>query len=161
MSLPGKIRGIVGSAVTWALAWIPLGLVLSGIGVLTGGLWPIGTLDFIVRATLTFGAYGALSGAIFGTAVAVAERRHRLRDIPRWRFAVLGVLAALAPPALAAVLVPGPSFFSGMSVVALGLVGVLGGATSTATLAMARRADALPAAARELALPPEPGRRPS
>ena len=90
-----RLRGLIGTAVTWAGAFALVGL---GVGV---GFWVSGQTFFDfggagwVWLWAEVGAFtGAISGAAFALAVMAVERRGDFRIISPFRFGLLGAAAA-------------------------------------------------------------------
>jgi hypothetical protein len=77
-----RIRGIIGTGVTWALAWVGLG---AGIGALTG--FP---LSYLLRMAMNNSVAGFIAGASFAVILSVAERHHTLEDLSLRRVALWG-----------------------------------------------------------------------
>jgi hypothetical protein len=77
-----RVRGIIGTGVTWALAWVGLG---AGIGALTG--FPLG---FLFRMAMNNAVAGFLAGASFAVILSIAERHHTLEDLSLRRVALWG-----------------------------------------------------------------------
>jgi hypothetical protein len=88
-----RVRGILGTAATWAVAWIGLG---AGIGAIAG--FEFGT---IVRIALSNAVGGFIAGATFAVILSVAERKSSLEDLSLKRVAIWGaaggVLLSLIP----------------------------------------------------------------
>jgi hypothetical protein len=141
MSLLRKVRGLLGTAVTWAIAWIPLGLIPIALIELLSGR-PL-HLAFLVRIAGALGVVGAISGLAFGTILAIAERRHTLSTVSARRVAFWGSLGALLAPgvSLGLFLLRDPDFFEPtMALRTLGISCLLGAACAGGTLYLARRA---------------------
>src|SRR5687767_844191 len=98
-----KVRGILGAALIWAIAWVPLGVVL--------GVWrwlrtPWG--DFLVEGAvlqrppatpiiantvLIFAIWGLVVGIVFALALISAERKGTISGLSGMRFAFWGGLS--------------------------------------------------------------------
>jgi hypothetical protein len=92
-SLYRKLRGIVGTAVTWAVGW---GLTASAVqGVLS--LFGIADPPSLVR-TMVWGLMGLYGGAVFGLFTAITERRRTLLTLSPARMALLGGAAGFVIP---------------------------------------------------------------
>jgi hypothetical protein len=133
-----RIRAIVGMAAWWAIAWG-----------LTGMLWgaaqlplrpedhiPLGPAVFWGFAS--FAAYGGCSGVVFGSLLAVAERRRAVEHLSAARVVGWGVLSALAIPLVAAT-AAGFGMPTGVQLAAIAILAFLGAGSATLTLALARR----------------------
>ena len=79
-----RIRGIVGTGVTWALAWVGLGAV---VGALVG--YPVG---FLFRIALSNSVSGFLAGSAFAAILSVAERKRTLEGLSLKRVALWGAI---------------------------------------------------------------------
>jgi hypothetical protein len=93
MRLLRTLRGILGTALVWAVCWTPAGMALWAFQI--GGHVPLDWWVFIAGHSAQRGATG---GALFASAVALAERRRSLDSLAPARLAVWGALAALAEP---------------------------------------------------------------
>ena len=86
-----RIRGLIGTGLTWAVGWAVLWgatiLIAAGFGAfegLTAGMFLIGAL-FVAGC-------GFFAGSAFGMILSVFERRKRLEDLSLKRIALLGGL---------------------------------------------------------------------
>ena len=123
-----RIRGAIGSGLTWAAAWFGAGMVLLAI---VG----LGAAD--VPFPLFFGLLGFLAGATFSVILGVVARRRRFDELSLPKFAGWGALGGLLLSVIVA-LAAGP----GAELLVVGTVFALAGAISaTRTLALARRAE--------------------
>jgi hypothetical protein len=140
-----RSRGVLVTAVSWALLWLPVGLLdvlierappeclycPSNWWVLFLGIW-----------SLT----GAVSGAAFAVVLMIAERRHSLAELSMLRIATWGAIgAAVVPVAFLAMALAE----YGLEDVAwvrtalvIGLAAGLGAVCAIGTLALARRGQA-------------------
>lgn len=88
-----RVRGIIGTGLTWAMAWIGLG---AGIGALAGFQF-----SMILRIALSNSVGGFLAGATFAVILSVAERKNTLEGLSLRRVAIWGatggVLLSLIP----------------------------------------------------------------
>lgn len=82
-----RVRGILGTAFTWAIAWIGLG---AGLGVLAG--FP---LRYLPQMALNSSVAGFMAGASFAVILSVAERNHSLEDLSLRRVALWGAVGGL------------------------------------------------------------------
>ena len=137
-----RVRGLVGTAVTWGGAWALIGL---GVG---AAFWITGATVFsrhgpswmLVWAEV--GAFnGAISGAVFALAVMVSERRRQLDAIGALRFGILGAVTTGGLVALSGAPLPTSAICS-----------ALGFLTGSGSAVVARRA--LPRSQAERSLPP-------
>lgn len=141
MRLLRRIRGIVGTALTWTAGWGVLGAVVSAVTILASGPWdgaPV--VGMISMGALFLATYGFIAGLVFSLVVLAGERRHTLHQLTLPRVTAWGglggVLMAAVPVATA-----GPSLLTGVFLLVSGL---LGAGSAAASLAVARRG--LPAA---------------
>ena len=136
-----RLRGVLGTALIWALVWLPIGVVLL--------LWR-NSRDiecfYCPPALSVLGiwtGWGAVSGAVFATVLMIAERRHALAELSIGRIAVWGALGALSAPlaiTVAEVMQPGPYTDLTFTAGVLGLSALLGAGCASGTVALARRA---------------------
>ena len=77
-----RIRGIVGTGITWALGWAG---VLSALHFLMGA-----PVQFIGQTVITGLIWGFVAGGGFAVVLSIAERRHTLADLRLWRVALWG-----------------------------------------------------------------------
>lgn len=125
-----RVRGILGTAATWAVAWMGLG---AGIGALVGY-----DLSFLFQLAMNNSVAGFLAGAGFAVILSVAERNHRLEDLSLRRVALWGagggLLVSLIPLAVGVPL----TYMIGPLLINAGIgAGMAGG-----SVAMAKRAEA-------------------
>ncbi len=133
-----RIRGVVGTALTWAAGWAGFAFILS----LTGYFGALGTVQVYAAVAALWAVVGFVGGAIFSVVLGIAERRRSFDEMSLPRFAVWGAVGGLLlaipwltgagpPPALSEIL--------GTGVV----MGLLGAGSAAGSLALARRADPL------------------
>lgn len=82
-----RVRGVLGTAFTWAVAWVGLG---AGIGALAGL-----PLSYLLRMALNSSVAGFIAGASFAVILSVAERERSLRDLSLRRVALWGAVGGL------------------------------------------------------------------
>lgn len=145
------LRGIVTTALTWGVVWAPFGLVSYGMAAAFGIDWPIGILaGLVVGKAVT----GAISGGVFGALLAVAGRRRTFDSLSLPWIAGLGAIGgALFPVATRVIMLTMTDIAIPVSVLLVGLAtsALLGAGCAAATLAIARRAPALPSSDRSSA----------
>lgn len=142
-----RLRGILGIATTWGVAFSVIGTTLVVSGVVTG-LLPasiFGPRQVVAVAIENF-LMGGLAGTLFSLFFASGERRQTLETLSMPRVALWGFLGVGVPTAA---LVLGASVLYGrMSLLAaplgVAMAGAMGSAMSVATIKLARRAPALP-----------------
>ena len=77
-----RLRGIIGTGLTWALGWAGL----FGVAGAIFGAYSIPRLAFIG------GFMGLIVGGAFAVILSITERRHSLEDLSLWRTALWGGL---------------------------------------------------------------------
>jgi len=124
-----KIRGMIGTGLTWAAAWIGLGAVL---GALAG--FPMGSL---FRLALSNSVGGFIAGASFALILSVAERRRTLEDLSLRRVALWGAIGGLVVTSIPLAFGAPLAFLMGPLVIN----GGIGAALASGSVVMAKRAD--------------------
>ena len=136
------LRGIVTTAVTWAVVWVPVSLIPFGIGSLFGSPLPARVyLTIIIGQAVV----GAVNGTVFATILAVAGRRKSFETLSlRW-IAVCGAVGGALLPFLGRAALIAADFPIPASALLSTLItnGVLGAGLAATTLSLARRAPAL------------------
>jgi len=138
------LRGILKTALTWAVVWVPFSLIPFGLAALVGSPLPPGVLGPLL---ITQAVMGAINGGVFASVLAIAGRRKTFETLSLpWIAACGAVGGALFPVAIQAVLFATvhPSIPATAWVSALVTNAVLGAGCATMTLSVARRAPALP-----------------
>jgi len=131
-----RVRGTLGIGATWGAAWGSIfGVLALIIGLVDPGSIDPGEGPLVVIGTGAL--FGLVSGAVFGTALAPAERGKAILDLSLGRAALWGALATAAYPLLTPV--DNSMLF---------LLCPLGAALGAGSVAMAKRV--------ELAARPEP-----
>jgi hypothetical protein len=148
MTWARRLRGAVGTGLTWAAGWAVAGI---GIGASTLLPWhPFGGFLKVMDAPLPAMAIpGFFAGLFFAGVVGVAGRRIRFRDLSTAQFiawgAVGGALLVLFPFLLVAIglaSTEGSAHSAGFVIAAIAPVFVaLSSASAAATLFIARRAE--------------------
>ena len=98
MAIFKKLRGVVGTGITWALAWTAIGTVLHFIFKAVG-LWGFLGLTLVEDLVIT-SAMGFISGATFAGGLLLTERRQGLDGIRVSRGALWGMFAGIVGPLL-------------------------------------------------------------
>ena len=126
-----RIRGAVGTALTWATAWAVVGATLG----LTGGNSDRGIAASVVDGFIGWAILGFIGGATFSVVLGIAGGRRRFDEMSLPRFAAWGAVGGLLLGMVLFAMYRDDSW-------AMGLVATLLGAGSAAgSLALARRAD--------------------
>ena len=136
-----KIRGAIGNAATWAVAWFGGSFVAFGALGLLGVVPPIG-LGVLVRLALNVGVTGFLAGAGFSLFLGTTYRDRRLEDLKAGSIALRGAaVAGLVAPALSTVAVGLGASGIGIGFLAANAIGaaVFGGLTAGGTVVLAQR----------------------
>ena len=91
-----RLRGVIGTGLTWALGW-------AGSIFVVAGLWGIrgGVLFWAVR---TAAIAGFIAGSAFGVVLSILERHKKLEDLSLWRIAMWGGLGGIVLAGLFALL---------------------------------------------------------
>jgi hypothetical protein len=138
------LRGVLGTALLWAVVWLPVG---AAFGLLLnagqrGNVIPPSVLWMVTMG----GAWGGVSGVIFAGLLALAERRHTIADLSLIRVAAWGAVGCASLPVLLALhylpredllALRADAMFLGIVLVVSAL---LGAACAAGTLTLARRA---------------------
>lgn len=137
-----RLRGAIGTGVTWAVAWALSGLLIGVSSLLLPFLpWHL-FFDFFDAPLPALAIPGFVAGAIFSVVLGVAARRRRFEELSLARFAfwgaVGGLLLSLVPISLlgfsaASVAMPGLWLFAA-------LVTMLSAGSAAGSLALARLA---------------------
>jgi hypothetical protein len=106
MTIFRRLRGVIGTAVTWALGWAGVGIVHGSILFLwsrrDGRLPNITWFDFVSNQMQLLGMLGAATGSVFALGLWLGERGNTATKLTVGRAAAWGVLAAAAYPAVLA-----------------------------------------------------------
>lgn len=145
-----RARGVLGIASVWAVAWLPIGLLLGLVG-----YWREGPINidvarppghFLSHMANSLGLWtlaGAVSGASFAVILAVAERNRALSSLSIRRLAIWGGIGASLVPAallaLEALQYTYTGWWSGATVI-VAIAAALGAGSGAATLRLAGRA---------------------
>lgn len=129
-----RIRGAIGTGLTWAVGWAPVGALVGSVAALLGGASWAG----VVGAALVYATSGFVVGVAFSGLLGLVEGRRRFDQMSLGRFATWGALGGL--------LISPYTVFDGMAVsvttvIGVGVVTLLSAASAAASLALARRED--------------------
>lgn len=138
-----RFRGLVGIAITWGVALATLATGSLALGLATD-LVPasmFGARELVAVAVRGF-LVGGVGGGLFAWLLARRERGQSLATLSARRVAGWGFVAAGSLPVLLALAATGPALPFGVLVASIAGFGGIGSLLSTATLRIARRADA-------------------
>ena len=125
-----RLRGIIGTGLTWAAGWMGLiGLVVFPVLALFGA--PIfSDFGLYLKNVLIVGELGFIAGGSFGLVMTALERRKKLEDLSFFRIALWGGIGGLALAAITGDTYLGPII----------VFTVLGIGSATGSLAFAKKA---------------------
>ena len=159
MPVVARLRGILGTGLVWGVTWAVVASILSPLlyAVID---WPDGILQLMAQSLFSGLLWGGVAGALFASALMLAEQRYTLPELSRVRVAAWGAVAGAWPLILAAAdtfaNVPKPSL--GMLWLSfLGVASLSGAASGLVMLRVAKRdlpADALPTPSPHAAIAP-------
>ncbi len=134
-----RLRGIAGTALLWAIPW---SLILALGGSLTALIMGVrvSPLRVFVEGLRTGFFWGLAAGALFGSALMLAEQKRGFEGLKRWRAVLFGAVAGVWFPALVG-LAFGPGVARDLMAawpawVGAGLIGAVSGLS---TVALANR----------------------
>jgi hypothetical protein len=114
-----RLRGIIGTGLTWALAWA-LGGILIGVASNVLPFLPWDAFFKVFDAPLpALAVPGFVGGVLFSIVLGVAARRRRFSELSVAKFAVLGALGGLLLR-----LVPAVKVLLGLATMAEGALGL-------------------------------------
>jgi len=137
-----KLRGALGTAVTWALGWGVAGLAAISAGVFFLGD-PAAFWSTVGPLTLVTALSGFVGGAVFSLVLGAGYRRRSLRELRPVRMALWGAGAALLVPAAllgVGLIVHIPLEVEVVAGIGVGL-GALGAGTAGGMVWLAQKAD--------------------
>ena len=138
-----RFRGIIGTAITWGVALSALATGTLALGLATG-LVPssiFGARELVAVAVRGL-LLGGVAGGLFGWLLARRERGQSLATVSSRRVAVWGFIAAGSVAPILALAANGPILPIGLLAAATVGYGGIGALLSSATLRIARRAQA-------------------
>jgi hypothetical protein len=106
-----KLRGVLGTGLTWAVGWSVAGTILQG-GLSLLGLFRAPDLSV---APFMWGLMGFYGGTMFGALLSLTEGRRTLQNLRIGRVAVWGALAGFALPVVYNLMRGDPGAISMMS----------------------------------------------
>lgn len=124
-----RIRGIIGTGITWAMAWVGLG---AGLGALAGL-----NLGYLLRMAMGNSIGGFLAGVSFAVILSVAERNRSLEDLSLRRVALWGAGGGLAISLIPLAAGIPVAYLLGPLMINAGI----GAGMATGSVALARRAE--------------------
>jgi hypothetical protein len=141
MSRWRRLRAAFGVGLTWSAAWAALGTAFGLVTPILFGV-PIPLLRSAVSGSLLFGTTGFVLGSLFSGVLRLAEGRRRFDELSLPRFAAWGTLAGAIVGGLATggdLWRAGDPFVVDATLAAV--TALLGGASATGSLWVARRAE--------------------
>jgi hypothetical protein len=144
MKFPRILRGILKSAVTWGIAWVPFTAAFLGIATLFGAPIPGAVvIPILIRAAIG----GAINGAVFSVALAIAGRNKTPETLSGGVLIACGAIGGAFFPALMLGALTATSITLPMIAVLLniGIGALMGTAFAGITLKAIRHAAMLPA----------------
>jgi hypothetical protein len=156
MRLLRRIRGILGTALTWATGWAVAGAVWMGIVFLVEGFPPEAfAASMILGGVILLGIYGFLAGVAFSLVVLAAERRRTFHQLTLRRVSAWGGLGTILMFAVPVALSTPSVLVKGITLLVIAL---LGAGSAAASLFVARRGLAgVPLEVRRIGVAPAPG----
>lgn len=140
--------------IVWAIAWSLTGILIGVISSLVPGILDTAIFRVLDAPLPALGVPGFFGGVFFSIVLGVAARKQRFRDLSMRRFsawgALGGLLLALFPLLLVAVGLASPSgddptlIYKAVGIIALPFM-LMGAACAAATLAIARKGEAVAA----------------
>ena len=137
-----RLRGVLGTALIWALAWLPLGFLVP----LLRGAPPeclYCPTAWFIRFLVTWVGWGAVSGVLFAVVLMRAERSRSLGELSLPRTATWGAVGTIGLPLFLTIVDVIQVNYSTrewqFALVALTVAAGMGALCGAATLAMSRR----------------------
>ena len=132
-----RIRGVLGTALTWAVAWFGVGTILFSFWVFGDPAVGFGRAAVaVVAGASMFASLGFIGGAIFSTVLGITEGRRRFDQMSLPRFASWGASGGLLMSVFFLSTQTGGSLLGTVIVLT-----VLGAGSAAGSLALARRAE--------------------
>ena len=134
-----RLRGAIGMAMVWMIAWSVIGVVYGlGMGWLTGsGL--VGAAA--ISGAKLFAGMGFVAGGLFSVLLRLAEGRRRFDELSIGRLVTWGGAGGLVIGGVGSLTGVGGSGFGLEGAIVTGVTTVLGGVSAAATLGVARAAE--------------------
>lgn len=124
-----KLRGLIGVGLTWGILWAAI-IAVIGMVIVVVDPDSIDPGEGPLIAGAIVGFQGFVAGVGFGILLSFAEVRKTILDLSLIRVAIWGMLASAALP-----------FLTGMPIGMMWLVCILGAASASASVAIARKAE--------------------
>lgn len=128
-----RIRGIIGTGITWAFGWAGVLVAVH----LIGGF----SLQYIGQTVFAGLVWGFVAGGGFGLVLSIAERRHTLGDLSLWRVALWGGMGGSILFLLTLLLVALAGSPTSGVMGAFVITVLLGAGFASGSVALAKRAD--------------------
>jgi len=147
-----RLRALVILSSLWAVAWALLGAFVGvyqyyrtpSLALFDARLWASPLCAVVIWSAKSWGIGGAISGALFGIALALAERGGSVAHLKLAKVTLCGVMGSLLIPG---VLIVAELFKYQVELwsvaVYLATIGIAGGLSAAVTLVIARRAPAV------------------
>ncbi len=133
-----RIRGALGTALTWAVGWGVVGAITGVLEVVLGGD-PVAAIPVVAGwVGASFGLAGFIGGAIFSTVLGVVEGRRSFDQMSLPRLALWGGVGGVLVGAL---LVANGAAIGLFSAITIALLPLLAAGSAAGSLALARRAE--------------------
>lgn len=134
-----RIRGALGNALTWGVAWFTGALAISGALLLSGVFAPAAGWWVAFLIAKNMGITGFVTGGAFSLYLGFAHRKHQLHDLSAARLAAVGGVLA-AGTALASLALAGGMFLPMGALILDGAIGaVFGAVTAGGTILLSQR----------------------
>jgi len=141
-----RLRGVLGTALTWAIVWLPVGVVMALMALNSRRevicLYCPPFWDWFPLFVFSWTLWGAVSGGVFAIVLMIAERRRSLAELSYTRTALWGALGSLSLPAALMVrdaIRSGVLIEGRLGVLSVVLTAGLGAACAAGTLRIARQ----------------------
>ncbi len=129
-----RIRGAVGTGLTWAAAWFAVGTIIELVTLVVYG----GGLGQLIANSIGLAVAGFIGGTVFSGVLGIFEGRRMFDELSIPRFAALGAVGGLLLFILLGAV--GGGFTIGSMLEAI-LPALLGAGSAAGSLALARRSE--------------------
>lgn len=129
-----RIRGAVGTGITWAIVWAPIAVVVG-----TQIIDPTNAMDemWVIVGALP----GFVSGVIFSAVLGFSARRRRLAELSVPRVGAWGALAGMVTGIIPFMIGSAPGNAWVMAATVIPILALLSGLSAAGSLALAQRAE--------------------